>query len=94
MWKRLSLIELAAVAVVFPLAPAAMAGTEMVEPQQAPAPRYNYAPPPPVVYYAPPPPVSVVVYPRYAYFGPRYRSYGYHRFYGHRAYGHGGHHWR
>lgn len=87
MWERLSLIALAAVAVGFPLAPAAMAGTEMVEPQQAPAPRYNYAP-------APPPPVSVLVYPRYAYFGPRYRSFGYHRFYGHRAYGHGGRPWR
>jgi hypothetical protein len=73
--------------------PSAHAGTEMITDNSAPVPRYEYAPPP-VVYYAPPP-VQFVVYPGYGYYGgyyaPRFRGYGYHRFYGHGGHGHGGH---
>jgi hypothetical protein len=71
------------------------AGTEMVEPYTAPAPTYNYAPPPPrPVYYAPPPPVSVVVYPAFRYYGPRFGFYGAHRFYGRHGYWRSHNHWR
>jgi len=74
------------------------AGTDMIEPYQAPAPSYNYAPPPPPrpVYYVPPPPVrvGVVIGPGFGYYGPRYGFYSSHRFYGRHAYWHGhNRHW-
>ena len=70
-------------------APRARAGTEMVEPDTAPAPRYNYAPRP--VYY-PRPLIGVAVYPRFGYY-PRPFYYGHRHFYGRRGYWRG-HHWR
>ncbi len=71
------------------------AGTEIVEPYQAPAPTYNCAPPPPPrpVFYVPPPVVGVVVGPRYGYYGPRLGYYGAHRFYGRHAYWRPHHYW-
>ena len=91
MWKKLSLIALAVFAFGFASAPRSNAGTEMLTDNFAPAPTYDYAPPPPPrVYYAPPP-VRVVVYPGYAYCAPRFRAYGYQRFYGRRPYWHGHH---
>lgn len=64
------------------------AGTEMIEPYSAP-PTYNYAPPPPPrpVFFAPPV-VGVVFGPTYGYYGPRFKYYRGHRFYGRHA------HWR
>jgi hypothetical protein len=89
--NKLGLIGLAGFA--FASASQLRAGTEMVEPERAPAPRYSYdyAPPPPAVVYYAPPPVRVVVAPAYAYYGPRYRAYGHQRFYGRRSHWHGGH---
>ena len=92
-WKKIGLMALAVCAVGFAAVPRASAGTEMVEPEYAPAPRYNYTPR--RVYYVPPP-VRIVVFPRYAYYGPRFGTYGYgyRRFHGHRGYHGRGHHWR
>jgi hypothetical protein len=68
MWKKLIVIALAVSAVGFASAPRSNAGTEVIEPYNAPAPTYNYAPPPPrPVYYAPPLPVGVVIYPAFGY---------------------------
>lgn len=63
------------------------AGTEIVEPYNAPAPTYNYAPPPPPrpVFYVPPPVVGVVVAPAYGYYRPGFGYYRAHRFYGRRG---------
>jgi len=88
MWKKLIVIALAVSAVGFASAPRSNAGTEVIEPYNAPAPTYNYAPPPPrPVYYAPPLPVGVVVYPAFGYYPRPFRAYG-RPFYRH------GHHWR
>ncbi|MEP6820998.1 MAG: hypothetical protein ABI946_01470 [Chthoniobacterales bacterium] len=92
-WKKTGLMALAVCAVGFTAVPRASAGTEMVEPEYAPAPRANYTPPVPV-YYVPPPVVRIVVYPRYAYYGPRFHAYGYQRVYGRRGYHGRSHHGR
>ncbi|MBA3882571.1 MAG: hypothetical protein H0X73_07605 [Chthoniobacterales bacterium] len=76
MLKKITLIGFAVLA--FGLA-RANAGTEMVEPERAPAPSYNYAPPPRVYYAPPPPPPPVVVYPAFGYYAPRVRVFAYHR---------------
>jgi hypothetical protein len=95
MVNRIIVIALTVLAFGFGSAPRSKAGTEMIEPYRAPAPAYNYAPPPPrPVYYAPPPPVSVVVYPGYVHYGPRFGFFGAHRFYGRHAYWRSHHHWR
>ena len=81
MWKKFSATALAVLAFGFALAQHSSAGTEVVEPYRAPAPRYNYAPPPPrPVYYAPPP-VGVFLYPRFRFFGPRFVAFRHHRFF-------------
>ncbi len=86
MAKPLSLIAVAALALA--AAPSSKAGTEMITDNSAPVPvRRYYAPSPRPVLYAPPP-VPVVVYPRFGYYGPRFRAYGYHRFYRGRFYRH------
>jgi hypothetical protein len=87
MWKKFSMTALVVLAFGFASAPRSNAGTEVIEPYRAPAPRYNYAPPPPPVYYAPAP-VGVVVYPTFRRFGPRFVVFPRHRFFGRR------HHWR
>ncbi len=85
MAKTFSLIAIAILAIA--AAPCSNAGTEMITDNSAPAPaRRYYAPPPrPALY--PPPPVPVL-YPPIGYYGPRFRAYGYHRFYGRRFYPH------
>jgi hypothetical protein len=91
MAPKFSLIAVAALAIV--AAPCSNAGTEMITDNSAPAPaRRYYAPRPRPVLYAPRP-IGVVVYPRIGYYGPRFRAYGYHRFYGGRVYRHR-HFWR
>ncbi len=73
MAKKMIVTALAVLAFGFGYAPRSNAGTEMIEPYGAPAPRYNYAPPPPPprpVIYAPPPAIGIVVAPRYRVFGP------------------------
>ena len=86
---------LAVLAFGFGSAQRSNAGTEVIEPYNAPAPTYNYAPPPPrPIYYAPPPPVGVVVVrPAYGYYGPRFGAYRAHRFYGRHPYWRSHHHW-
>ena len=95
MWKKLIVIALAVSAVGFASAPRSNAGTEMIEPYNAPAPRYNYVPPPPPrpVLYVPPPVVGFVVAPGFGYYPRPFRAYGYHRAYGRPFYRHG-RHWR
>ena len=63
-WKKTGLMAVAVCAIGFAAVPRASAGTEVVEPEYAPAPRYNYTPPR-RVYYVPPPPVRIVVFPRW-----------------------------
>ena len=89
MWKKLIVIALAVSAVGFASAPRSNAGTEVIEPYNAPAPRYNYVPPPPPrpVLYVPPPVVGFVVAPGFGYYPRPFRAYG-RPFYRH------GHHWR
>jgi hypothetical protein len=73
------------------------AGTDMIEPYQAPQRSYNYTPPPPPprpVVFAPPVRIGVFFGPGFGYYGPRYGYYGAHRFYGRNGYWRGhGHHW-
>jgi hypothetical protein len=92
MAKRSILIASAVCAFGFVSAPRSNAGSDMVidNSAAAPPPAYNYAPPPPV-YYAPAA-VRVVVYPRFAYYAPPVRFYGYHRFQGRHVYER--RHWR
>ena len=102
MGKKCLVVALAMFAFGFGTALRSNAGTDMVEPYQAPARSYNYAPPPrprPVAFL---PPVRIGVFfgPGFGYYGPGYgyhgRGYGYggHRYYGRRGYGRGpGHHW-
>jgi hypothetical protein len=88
--KRFVVITLGIVA--FGFASVANAGTEIVR-DYGGAEINNYAaPPPPPVYYAPPPTIGVVVYPAYAYYGPRFRVFGARRFYGRRFHSRF-HHW-
>ena len=86
MWRRFGVIALAVLAFSFPSAPRLNAGTEVVEPQYAPTPRYSYAPPPPTVVYYAPPPVPVVVYPTVRYYATPVRVFGYQRFHSRRGY--------
>jgi hypothetical protein len=92
MGKKCFVMALAMFAFGFGTALRSNAGTDMVEPYQAPARGYNYAPPPPPrpVFYVPPPPIRFGVFfgPGYGYYGPRYGYYGARRFYGRPA------HWR
>lgn len=93
MWKKLTVIALAVLAFGFASVTRLSAGTEVVEPNRAPRPTYNYAPPPPV-YYAPPV-FGVAVYPAFGFGfrGPRFRAFGPRRFHGPRVHWRG-HHWR
>lgn len=95
MGKKYFVIALAVLAFGFATAPRSNAGTDMIEPYQAPAPRYNYAPPPrprPVVF-VPPVRVGVFFGPGFGWYGPRW-GWGGHRFYGRPAYWRGHHrHW-
>jgi hypothetical protein len=106
MWQKSSVLVLAIAALGVAAAPRANAGEEMIEPENTPAPRYNYTQPQERVYYARPV-VRVAVYPTFGYYGWPYgyygygypRYYGHHRYYGHRHYyggrGYrGGHHRR
>jgi hypothetical protein len=87
MGKKLIVIALAMFAFGFGNTPRSNAGTEIVEPYNAPAPNYSYAPPPPrPVYYIPPPLVRVVVAPADGYYGPRFAYFSAHRFYGRHGY--------
>ena len=89
--NKLRLIALAGLA--FACIPQVHAGVEVVEPDYAPAPRYNYVPPrPTVVYYAPQP--VVYVEPLYAYRRPYYRYHAPHRFYRGAGHWRGGYHRR
>lgn len=95
MGKKCFVMALALFAFEFGTALRSNAGTDMVEPYQAPARSYNYAPPPPrPVYYVPPPPIRIGVFfgPGYGYYGPRYGYYAAHRFYGRPVYWRGRHH--
>jgi hypothetical protein len=101
MGRKIIVIALAVFAFGFASAMRSNAGTEVIEPYRAPAPRYNYAPPPPrPIVYAPPLPIfGVVVGPRVGYYGSGYgyygrRYYGAHRFYGRHPYWRSHHHWR
>jgi hypothetical protein len=94
MGKKIMVIGLAMCALGFGSALRLNAGTEVIEPYRAPAPRYNYAPPPPPrpIVYAPPLPFfGVVVGPRYGYYGRGYGYYGRgyygaHRYHGRHGY--------
>jgi hypothetical protein len=95
MGKKLIMITSVVFAFGFASAARSNAGTEMIEPYNAPAPSYNYTPPPPrPVFYAPPPVFGVVVVPAYGYYGQRYGVYRGHRFYGRHAYRRSYYHWR
>jgi hypothetical protein len=96
MGKKIILIASMVFAVGFGSALRSNAGTEMIEPYRAPAPRYNYAPPPPPrpIFYAPRPVFGVAVAPGFGYYGRGYGFYG-RRFYGRHAYWGPRHrHWR
>jgi hypothetical protein len=95
MGNKIIVAALAVLAFGFGSALPLKAGTEMIEPYNAPAPTYNYVPPPPrAVYYIPPPRIGVVVVPAYGYYGQRYAVYGAHRFHGRHGYWRSHHHWR
>ncbi|MGE5214263.1 MAG: hypothetical protein ACM3NN_11295 [Nitrospirota bacterium] len=93
MGKKWFVIAMAVIAFGFGTALRSNAGTDMIEPYQAPAPSYNYAPPPPPrpVAFLPPIRIGVFFGPGFGYYGPRYGYYGGHRFYGRHGYW-GGHH--
>jgi hypothetical protein len=94
MGKKRFVMGLAMFAFGFGTALRSNAGTDMVEPYSAPAPRYNYAPPPPPprpAFFVPPIRIGFAFGPGFGYYGPRYQYYGGHRFYGRHAYW-GGHH--
>jgi len=97
MGKKCFVMALAMLAFGLGSTPRSNAGTDMIEPYQAPAPNYNYAPPRPrPVFFVPPPPIRIGVAfgPGFGFFGPRYGFYGAHRFYGRPAYWHGRYrHW-
>jgi hypothetical protein len=92
MAKKIILIISAVLAFGFGSAPCSIAGTEVIDRYNNPAPAYNYAPPPPrPIYYAPRPPVNFLIFPAYGYYGPRFVG---RRFYGHRAFVRPHHFWR
>ncbi len=97
MGKKIIITGLTVFTFMFASALRSNAGTEMIEPNRAPAPAYNYAPPPPprprpVVYFRPPV-FGFVVGPAFGYYGPRF--YGGRRYYGRPVYWRGGHRrWR
>src|SRR5882724_8391586 len=97
MKKKLTVIASAVLVLGFGSVPRSNAGTEMIEPYNAPRPTYNYAPPPPPpprpVFYARPPIVGVVVGPAYGFYGPRFGGYRAHRFDGRHAYWRSHRHW-
>ena len=95
MGKKCFVMALALFAFGFGTAVRSNAGTDMVEPYRAPAPRYNYAPPPPPrpVFFVPPVRIGFGFGPGFGWYGPRYGFYGPHRFYGRRAYWGGHRHW-
>jgi len=90
MGKILIITALAVFAFAFGSALRSNAGTEMIEPYRAPAPRYNYAPPPPPrprpVFYVRPPVFGFVIAPGIGYYGRGYGFYGGRRFYGRRGF--------
>jgi hypothetical protein len=94
MGKKCFVMGLAVLTFGFGTALRSNAGTDMIEPYQAPAPNYNYAPPPPrPLAFVPPVRIGVFFGPSFGYYGPRYGYYGAHRFYG-RPYWRGHyHHW-
>ena len=96
MEKKCFVVALAVFAFGLGTAPRSNAGTDMVEPYQAPAPSYNYAPPPrprPVVF-VPPVRIGFFFGPSFGWYGPRFGYFGAHRFYGRPAYWRGHHrHW-
>ena len=96
MFNRVSVLALTAAVAGIAVAPRAIGGVEMLEPEYAPAPRYTYVPPPPspqVIYYAPPPPI-VIVERGFAYHRPYHHGHRRH-FHGRRGHWHrGGHHRR
>ena len=88
MGKKCFVMALAVFAFGFGTALHSNAGTDMVEPYQAPAPSYNYAPPPrprPVVF-VPPVRIGFFFGPGFGWYGSGYGFYGAHRFYGRPAY--------
>jgi hypothetical protein len=98
MGKKWFVMALAVLAFAFGTALRSNAGTDMIEPYQAPAQNYNYAPPPPPpprpVLFVPPVRIGVFFGPGfgYGYYGPRYGYHGAHRFYGRPGYWHGRYH--
>ena len=96
MGKKYFVMGLALLAFGFGTAIRSNAGTDMIEPYRAPAPRYNYAPPPrprPVVF-VPPVRVGVFFGPGFGWYGPRWGYWGGPRFHGRPAYWRGHHrHW-
>ena len=94
MGKKCFIMALAMFAFGFGTALRSNAGTDMVEPYQAPAPNYNYAPPPPPrpVAFFPPVRIGVFFGPSFGYYGRGY-GYGGHRYYGRQAYWRGHHRW-
>jgi hypothetical protein len=96
MGKKLIVITLVVSAFGFASAVQSNAGTEVIEPNRAPAPNYNYAPPPrplPRPIFFAPPAVGVFVGPRYGYFRRGYGYYRAHRFYGRHPYWRRHHYW-
>jgi hypothetical protein len=88
MGKKCFVMALAVFAFGIGTAPRSNGGTDMVEPYQAPAPSYNYAPPPrprPVVF-VPPVRIGFFFGPGFGWYGPRFGYYGAHRFYGRPVY--------
>jgi hypothetical protein len=79
-------MALAVFAFAFGTALRSNAGTDMLEPYQAPPRSYNYAPPPPPrpVAFLPPVRIGIFFGPGFGYYGPGYGYYG-------RRYGYGGH---
>jgi hypothetical protein len=93
MGKQMIVIALGVFAFGFGSALRSNAGTEMIEPYRAPAPRYNYAPPPPrPVVYVPPVRFGVAIGPPYGFYGPRFGFFGGRRFHGRHAFWRGHHH--
>jgi hypothetical protein len=93
-------IALGVAAVGLAAVPVARAGGDYVEPETAPAPRYNYAPRQEPIYdapavYVPRPVVSIGFYPAFGFYGRPYGYYGgyYRSYWGHRYYGGRGGHW-
>jgi hypothetical protein len=91
MWKKF--VVLGIVVLGFAAASRTNAGTEIVR-DYGGAPVNQYAPPPPPPVYYAPPAVGVVVYPTYAFFGPRFRFVTVRHFDGRRVFVRSPHHFR